>query len=253
MFIVISPAKRLDEKSKMFEDYTLPRHPDKTQVLISILKGFSPAELQELMHINQQLADLNIDRYHNFKKRHNKQNSLQAIFAFNGDVFLGLQAKTMTDESIRFAQDHLRILSGLYGVLRPLDLIQAYRLEMGTKVKTETANELYSFWGTLITSMIKSDMRKVNSDVLINLASNEYYKAIDTKKIKARIITPNFREDKDGELKFYPVFGKKARGLMSRYIIDNQISDPEDLKGFNYENYYYDERNSTEDEMMFIR
>lgn len=253
MLIVISPAKRLDEQSKKFNSYTSSRNAVQTRELISVLQQYSAADLQKLMSINPKLADLNVDRFQRFKKRHTLQNSLQAIFAFNGDVFLGLEAKSLDHESILFAQDHLRILSGLYGVLRPLDLIQAYRLEMGTKLKTKGAKDLYSFWDNKITNLIKSDMRAAKTDILLNLASNEYFKAIDTSKIKKRILTVTFREYKDGELKFYPVFGKKARGLMTRYVIENRINEPEELKGFNVENYYFQESLSSDDEFVFVR
>lgn len=253
MLIVISPAKRLDEQSKKFNSYTSSRNAVQTRELISVLQQYSAADLQKLMSINPKLADLNVDRFQRFKKRHTLQNSLQAIFAFNGDVFLGLEAKSLDHESILFAQDHLRILSGLYGVLRPLDLIQAYRLEMGTKLKTKGAKDLYSFWDNKITNLIKSDMRAAKTDILLNLASNEYFKAIDTSKIKKRILTVTFREYKDGELKFYPVFGKKARGLMTRYVIENRINEPEELKGFNVENYYFEESLSSDDEFVFVR
>ena len=253
MLVIISPAKRLNEQADLFPVHTFARNPEKTRALIEILKNYSPADLQQLMGINPQLAELNADRFHRFKKRHTVQNSLQALFAFNGDVFLGLQAKTMDEASVRFAQEHLRILSGLYGVLRPLDLIQPYRLEMGTHLPTSEGRDLYTFWGETITQLIRSDMRSSGADVLINLASNEYFKSINPKKIKGKILEMTFKEYKDGQLKFYPVFGKKARGLMSRYIIDNRLSNPEDLKGFQEQNYYFEESLSSDTEFVFVR
>lgn len=253
MLTVISPAKRIDEKSKLFEKHTLPRKTASTKELIEILKRYSPADLQKLMSINPKLADLNVGRYQMFKHRHNRQNSLQSLFAFSGDVFLGMDAKSFSDRNINYAQDHLRILSGLYAVLRPLDLIQPYRLEMGTKLNNAKGKDLYSFWGSQITSMIKSDLKSSGSDILFNLASNEYFKAIDSKKLKSRVITADFREYKDGQYKFYPVFGKKARGLMTRFVITNQIEDPEQIKAFQEENYYFEEKLSTENELIFVR
>jgi cytoplasmic iron level regulating protein YaaA (DUF328/UPF0246 family) len=253
MFIVISPAKRLDENSRKHHRYTAARNAPKTQELVQILKQFSPSQLQDLMGINPKLAELNVDRFHQFKKRHTEQNSLQAIFAFNGDVFLGLDAKTLNDDVVEYAQDHLRILSGLYGVLRPLDLIQPYRLEMGTSLKTAEWDNLYDFWGDKITNLVKSDMKQSGSDVLLNLASNEYFKSIDAKRLNKRILDVTFKENKDGVLKFYPVFGKKARGLMTRYVLENRITDPEELKGFNVENYYFEESLSSDNEFVFVR
>jgi cytoplasmic iron level regulating protein YaaA (DUF328/UPF0246 family) len=253
MLIVISPAKRLDEQSKKFGSHTTARNADKTRELIAELQKYSAADLQKLMSINPKLADLNVERFQRFKKRHSQQNSLQALFAFNGDVFLGLDAKSLDDEAVLFAQDHLRILSGLYGVLRPLDLIQAYRLEMGTNLVIDGHKDLYSFWDHKITNQVKADMRASKSDVLLNLASQEYFKSIDTSKIKKRILSATFKEYRDGKLKFFSVFGKKARGLMARYVIENRISDPEQLKGFNLENYYYEESLSTRDEFVFVR
>lgn len=253
MLTILSPAKRLDAKSKVFGEYTQSRFPAKTRELVALLKAFSPASLQDLMEINPQLAELNADRFARFKTRHTVQNSLQALFAFNGDVFLGLEAKSLTDDSLRFAQDHLRILSGLYGVLRPLDLIQPYRLEMGTRLANPEGKNLYDFWGNQLTRMINKDLKESGTDILVNLASNEYFRAIQPGKIKGRIIEPTFREYKDGQLKFFPVFGKKARGLMARYIIDNRISDPEELKGFQVENYYFDESLSSQTEFAFVR
>jgi len=253
MLIVISPAKRLDEKSKIFEEHTNARNVGKTRELVNILKQYSPADLQKLMKINPKLADLNFGRYQMFRQRHTVQNSLQALFAFSGDVFLGMNAKNFEDVDVKYAQDHLRILSGLYGVLKPLDLIQPYRLEMGTKLRNEKGKDLYSFWGDKITSLIKADMRSSNTEVLFNLASGEYFKSIDTKKIKKRIVTADFREYKEGKYKFYPVFGKKARGMMTRYVLKNQISDIEELKGFQEENYYFEEKLSSENELIFVR
>jgi len=175
------------------------------------------------------------------------------MFAFNGDVFLGLDAKSLDDESVLYAQDHLRILSGLYGVLRPLDLIQPYRLEMGTKLKTDEWKGLYEFWGDKLTNIVKSDMRSNDSEVLLNLASKEYFKAIDVSKVRQRILTVTFKEYRNGNLKFFSVFGKKARGLMSRYVIENRISKPEEIKAFNVENYSFESSLSTADEFVFVR
>jgi cytoplasmic iron level regulating protein YaaA (DUF328/UPF0246 family) len=253
MLMVISPAKRLDENSRKFEAHTPARNAERTRKLVEELQKYSPADLEKLMDINPKLAELNADRFLRFRKRHTVQNSLQALFAFNGDVFLGLDAKSLDDGSVRFAQDHLRILSGLYGVLRPLDLIQPYRLEMGTRLKTDEAEDLYGFWGDRITRLIRTDMRDIHAEILLNLASNEYFKSIDTKTLKKRVLTMTFKEYRDGQLKFYPVFGKKARGLMARYVIENRITDPEDLKGFDVENYVFDQSLSTEDEFVFVR
>lgn len=203
------------------------------------------------MSISKDLAELNYERNQNWEPSVEKnERNAHAAAVFNGEVYRGLNAETMNDKQIQFAQNHLRILSGLYGVLRPLDLMEPYRLEMGTKWSiTSTKPNLYKYWGTKIAEEINT----IEKDVVINLASSEYFKAVDSKKIKARVITPIFKEFKNGECKMLMVYAKKARGFMARYAIDNNIQDPEQLKLFDTEGYMYDVKLSTENEWVFTR
>jgi len=194
------------------------------------------------MNVSTKIADLNFDRYKSWRKKFTESNAKQAILAFKGDVYTGLDAESFKAKDFKFAQAHLRVLSGLYGLLRPLDLMQPYRLEMGTKLKKDAGKKLYEIWGSDITEGLNAQLKKIKSDILINLASNEYFKSVKTKELKAEIITPAFKEFKNGEYKMIGIYAKKARGLLSRYIIENKLSDPEDLKLFNEEGYRFNKK-----------
>jgi hypothetical protein len=205
------------------------------------------------MHISDALAKLNRNRFKQFSKEYTDQNSKSAITAFKGDVYLGLEVETLNDEDLNFANRHLRILSGLYGILLPFDRMQPYRLEMGTRLENKSGTNLYHFWGDTLSKALNKELNAQNSDVIINLASNEYFKAVNKKKLKARVIEVDFREEQDGELKFISFFAKKARGLMARYIVQHKIDEVELLKGFDYENYRFSEEHSTKESLMFVR
>jgi len=254
MLIVISPAKTLDyetpAKTKVF---TTPDYLDQSQRLINRLRNFSSLDISDLMKVSAKIADLNFDRYEAWKKPFTQKNAKQAVLAFKGDVYTGLNAETFKADDFKFAQNHLRVLSGLYGLLRPLDLMQPYRLEMGTKLKTDEGKNLYEFWGSDITEGLNKQLKKIKSDILINLASNEYFKAVKPKELNAEIITPAFKEFKNGEYKMIGIYAKKARGLLSRYIIQNKLSDPEDLKSFNEEGYRFNKTLSKGNNWVFTR
>jgi len=252
MITVISPAKTLDFQSEWkSQATTLPYFIENAEYLNAKLSKISMKQLGKLMGISTDLAVLNHERFQKFTVPFDKNNSKPAIYAFKGDVYLGLQAESMSDSDLEFAQNHLRILSGLYGLLRPMDLMQAYRLEMGTSVRITPAKpNLYSYWGDSITKRIQEEM---DDNILINLASAEYFKAVRAKKMKARIVTPQFLDAKGGEYKMIGFFAKKARGLMSRYIIQEKINKPEDLKSFNLEGYSYNAKLSKADDFVFTR
>ncbi len=233
--------------------YTIPEFPDQTGKLIKELRAYNPADLQKLMEISAKLADLNFERNQQFSETHSLENSTQTIFAFKGDVYVGLDALSLDDISLDFAQQHLRILSGLYGILRPLDLIQPYRLEMGTKLKNPRGNTLYDFWKDILTEHLNIAIAASASNILVNLASDEYYKVLEPDKINAKIIKIIFKEYKGDKLKFISFNAKKARGMMTRYIIKNKINEPESLKGFDYAGYYFEEKMSNDNELWFIR
>ncbi|MBV2091582.1 MAG: peroxide stress protein YaaA [Candidatus Thiodiazotropha sp. (ex Ctena orbiculata)] len=254
MLIAISPAKTLDyETPPVTKTHTKPRFLKQSKALIDNLRNYSALDLAELMNLSIKLSELNFDRYHDWKTPFNMKNAKQAALAMKGDVYTGLDAETLDESGFEFAQRHLRILSGLYGVLKPLDLMQPYRLEMGTKLPNEQGKDLYAFWGEQITQSINKDLKAQGDDILVNLASNEYFKSIKPKLVKGRIITPQFKERKNGSYRMIGVFAKKARGLMSRYIIDNQLSDPEDIKGFDVDGYRFNKKLSKDDQWVFTR
>jgi len=252
MKILISPAKSLDFKTtlptqKQSEAAFLPE----SQKLITVLKEKTPRELVQLMSISGSLADLNWQRNQEWSLPFDLKNSRQAVYAFKGDVYKGLDAYTIADEKLDQLEDKLRILSGLYGILKPFDLIQAYRLEMGTKLKVLTAKNLYEFWANKITEALNDQMQP--AEVLLNLASNEYYKVIQPKSLKATVISPQFKDYKNGELKIISFYAKKARGMMVRYILDYDIDEGSSLQGFDYGGYTYSEELSSETEPVFVR
>lgn len=253
MLIVISPAKRLDvSKLNRNIEYSQPEFLEEAKILVNILKKYSPSQLAKKMKVNAELAQLTADRFQNWHLPFTDENAKQALLTFKGDVFNGIDAEKMTMKDLDFAQQHLRILSGLYGVLRPLDLIQPYRLEMGTSLKGRGFKSLYDFWRDHINKFIGQELSN-KSKVLINLASKEYFKVIDDNQLNATVIEPDFREYKNGEYRFIHVLGKKARGLMVRYIINNKISDPEKLKLFNLEGYSYNDRLTEGNKWVFTR
>lgn len=254
MLTLISPAKTLNEKTnKEVPFFTIPEFLSEAETLINILKKYSPAKLTKLMDINTKLANLNAFRYNVWSLPFEPGNSKPAILMFNGEVYNGLKAATLSLQEQKYAQDHLRILSGLYGVLRPLDIIQAYRLEMGTSLKVGRKKDLYAFWGDKITENINRELAGHKENVLLNLSSIEYFSAINPKKINSRILNCTFKEERNGKYQFITIFGKKARGLMTRFIIQNQINDAENLKHFDEEGYYFNERISKENDWVFTR
>ena len=254
MLVVISPAKTLDyDTPAKTAKFTCPDYVDDSAELIDILSNFTPLKLEKLMKISPALAELNMERYLNWVPQFTQSNAKQCIFAFKGDVYMGLGAQTLKAKDLDWAQNHLRILSGLYGLLRPLDLMQPYRLEMGTALKTEKGKNLYEFWGSTISDGLNQQLKKVRSDVLVNLASNEYFKSVQTKHLDASVVTPGFKDWKNGQYKMISFFAKKARGTMARWIIQNRISDAKDLVNFNEDGYSYDEQGSTEDAPLFLR
>lgn len=254
MLSVISPAKTLDfETPSTTDQVTQPDFLEHSKPLIDILRGYSPQQLSDLMGISDKLAGLNAARFAEWQPPFTLDNAKPAIQAFQGDVYTGLAANTFSDDDNRFAQKHLRILSGLYGLLRPLDLIQAYRLEMGTKLPNGAGNDLYAYWKPTLTHALNNAIEESGSNVLVNLASNEYFKAIDTKKLSARVITPVFKDEKNGSFKIISFYAKKARGLMSAWIIQQHINDPDHLTAFDVAGYRFEPAASQGDTLVFTR
>lgn len=254
MLIVVSPAKSLyDHCPVQFEPFSQVYFLPEAEKVVSVLKKKKPAQLAGLMGISPKLAELNYQRFQAWTPPFTPENSWQAVLMFNGDVYQGLNAEAFTASEFETAQQQLRILSGVYGLLKPLDLIQPYRLEMGTNVSVARKKNLYEFWKTRITAKLNQEFSETGKKVLVNLASNEYFSAIDTKKLKARIITPAFKEHKNGQYQMVSFFAKRARGLMSRFIIQNRISDPEEMKAFDMEGYYFNNELSNGDSWVFTR
>ena len=254
MLLIISPAKTLDfETAPTTSDFTQPALLSESQQLIDSLKTLSPAQVAHLMKLSDKLAQLNAARFEAFATPFTPKNAKQAILAFKGDVYTGLEAETLTEPQLQFAQQHLAILSGLYGLLKPLDLMQAYRLEMGTKFANERGKDLYQFWGSLITEQLNQQLAQQDNPVLINLASNEYFKAVQPNQINAKIITPVFKDYKNGQYKIISFYAKKARGMMCRYMIDHQLQQPEQLKEFDSGGYQFNEAASSETTWVFLR
>ena len=254
MLIVISPAKTLDfETAPTTQDFTQPELLKESKKLISELKKLEPAEVSSLMKISDKLGTLNYLRFNEWKTPFNLNNAKQALLAFKGDVYTGIEAETFSNQDLKFAQKHLRILSGLYGVLKPLDLMQAYRLEMGTQFENKQGKDLYAFWGGKLTDQINNDLKAAKSKVLINLASNEYFKSLQANDIDAEIIVPVFKDFKNGKYKIISFYAKKARGLMSAYIIKNRLKKPEDIKAFNVDGYKYSKSESSGNNWVFLR
>jgi len=252
MLIVVSPAKKLDfESNAPTRDFSQLNELGKSKTLIKELRKCDAKKISSLMKLSQSLTDLNIQRYKDFKTPFTLENAKQAMFAFKGDTYVGLDPETMKDSDIKYAQKHLRILSGLYGLISPLDLIQPYRLEMGTKFACGKSKNLYEFWQESITKQLNTILKKEKT--LINLASKEYFGAVDTKNLEGEIITPAFKEKKDGDFKIVSFFAKKARGMMSRYIVDQRMKAPKDLMKFNIDGYKFNKDLSTDFEPVFTR
>lgn len=254
MLVVVSPAKNLDfETAVPVKDYTQPEMLSQAEKLVSRCRELSPAELGSLMSISDKLATLNANRFTEFTTPFTDNNARQAMYAFNGDVYTGLDAYSLSEDDALYAQSHLRILSGLYGVLRPLDLMQAYRLEMGTKLDNAKGKDLYAFWGSDITSKLNEALAEQGDNVLVNLASNEYFKSVKKRELDGMIVTPNFKDYKNDQYKVISFFAKKARGSMARYIIENRVSDVAGLKQFDVDGYRYSEEQSSATELVFLR
>ncbi|TNH43177.1 peroxide stress protein YaaA [Photorhabdus luminescens] len=254
MLITISPAKTLDYESPLAtEKYSQPVLLNQSEQLISICRELAPAQIASLMGISDKLAGLNAARFGEWHADFTPENARQAILAFKGDVYTGMQAESFSDKDFDFAQNHLRILSGLYGVLRPLDLMQPYRLEMGIKLENKRGKDLYAFWGDLITEKLNEALEQQGDNVLVNLASDEYFKSVNTKKLAGKIIKPVFLDEKNGKYKIISFYAKKARGLMSRFIIQNQLTQIDRLVEFNLDGYAFDESLSKGNELVFKR
>lgn len=254
MLAVISPAKTLDfETPPLIDQHTMPEFLDHSEKLIAKLRRVSKKKLGALMDISADLASLNSQRYQDWKRPFTSENAKPAIMAFKGDVYTGFELEKFSAKDFDYAQKQLRILSGLHGLLRPLDLIQPYRLEMGTQLATRRGKNLYAFWGTIISEALNEALEASGSNVLINLASQEYYGSVDERALKARVITCSFKDLKNGQYKIISFFAKKARGTMADYLIRNRIDDPEALKDFDGMGYRYDAGASTDDEWVFTR
>ena len=254
MLVLLSPTKTLDFESVINVTNTSEiRFADEAITLMKILKQSSSGELAQLMNIGINLAELNVKRFHQWQWPFTKENSRQAIFAFKGEVFTNLDAYSLDTKTIEYSQNSLRILSGLYGLLRPLDAIMPYRLEMGTKLKTKSINGLYSFWGNKITDLLANDLKQSGCQHVVNLASNEYSKAIKFNKLQVPTITPVFKDYKNNDYKVLSFFAKKARGWMARFIIENRITNREDLKAFETGGYHYNNNLSNNQKLVFTR
>ena len=254
MLIVLSPAKTLDETPSLtMREFSVPEFLDYSSKLIGKLNRLSLKKIKSLMNLSEKLAYLNKQRYANFHTPFTPKNAKQNVMMFKGDVYEGLAIDDFCKDDFSFTQKHLRILSGLYGVLKPLDLIQPYRLEMGTKLSLGRKKNLYDFWNDLITDNLNKTLAEQDDDILINLASNEYFKVVKVKKIKGKIISPVFKEERNDSFIMISFFAKKARGLLARYIIKNRIKNTDDIKSFNLEGYQYNPDLSTDEKPVFTR
>ena len=254
MLITLSPSKGQDFAEASFTNkYSKPADLKDSELLIKELRKIKSKKLQEMMAISENIANLNVDRFQSFNTPFTTKNAKQAIFAFKGDVYSGLDLKSFKEDDFAYAQDHLRILSGLYGCLRPLDLIQPYRLEMKTKLKNERGDNLYQFWHERITQSINQALKKQKEPVLVNLASNEYFKSVKPKLLQGRLLNINFKETKDGKTRVVAIFAKRARGMMADYIIRNRIEHAEDIKKFNLAGYQFKKLLSDDKQWTFER
>ncbi|BCV54785.1 peroxide stress protein YaaA [Shewanella algae] len=254
MLILVSPAKTLDyDNPAAVSEYSLPQFLEHSSELIQVCRDLTPANIASLMKVSDKIAGLNAARFAEWQPDFTPENAKQALYAFRGDVYTGLDADSLAPETVARAQQHLRILSGLYGLLRPLDLMQAYRLEMGTSLANPRGNNLYAFWGDIITDAINQALDQQGDDIVVNLASNEYFKAVKTKQVDGRIITPVFKDCKKGQYKVISFYAKKARGMMARYLLEQEEQSLERLRAFNSAGYYYSETESSTDTPVFLR
>ncbi len=253
MLLLVSPAKTLDFEPAELQEHSQPRLLEKSEALADLLSEKSQEELMDLMSISEDLAELNRKRYEQFHTPFTLDNAKQAVLAFKGDVYAGMEADSFTAEELQFAQDHLRILSGLYGLLRPLDLMQPYRLEMGTRMENHRGKNLYEFWGDDITDLINHDLQETSAKAVINLASKEYFSAVQPGRLKGELYDIQFKELRKDKYKVIAFYAKKARGMMCRYAIKNKLTEPEQLKSFDMDGYAYNEELSDGRTFVFTR
>jgi len=254
MIVLLNSSKTLDfDATVAISKHTVPEFLEESALLVEQLRTLSAPAFSKLMGVSEKLAELNVARYANWQTAAAPANAKPALLAFKGDIYSGIESAAYADKDFDFAQQHVRILSGLYGILRPLDLIQPYRLEMAAKLPTAEGKNLYSFWGNRITASLKALLRQEQSGVMVNLCSGEYFKAIQADELEATVITPAFREFRDGTYRFVTIYAKKARGLMCNYIIQNKLERIEDLKSFDSEGYQYNQKISSDREWLFTR
>jgi uncharacterized protein len=254
MLMLLSPAKSLDyETPPVVDRHTLPQFVEESAALIEVIKPYTPAQIASLMDLSEALSQLNVARYAAWRPKFTARNSKQAVLAFNGDVYEGLDARTLSPAQLDWAQDHLTILSGLYGLLRPLDWMQPYRLEMGTKLPNPRGKDLYAWWGDSLAEHLNGVLKKQGSDLIVNLASQEYFKAVKRKSLRAHVVECVFEDHKAGRYKVISFHAKRARGLMARHIIVNQIADESGLKSFDAEGYAFDAKASEPQRLVFRR
>ena len=254
MIAVLSPAKTLDYDSELpIETYTEPDFLDEAGELVHILKDYDVDDLEDLMSISEKLAILNHGRYESFETPFSPSNSRPAIFAFKGDVYRDLELDDYDENDFDYLQDHVRILSGLYGVLRPLDLMQPYRLEMGTRLKNPRGDRLYAFWGSKIAENLNEALEKQGDEIIVNLASNEYWKSVDQSTLEGRVIKVDFLDEKKGKYKIVSFYAKRARGYMTNFMVQNHCKTVDDLKAFDVDGYYFSEERSEGDNLVFLR
>lgn len=251
--MVISPAKSLDYSGPNYPHFTVPAVLDRSETLVQQLSEYNPEQLSELMKISDKLAQLNHQRFQDFQTPFTPENAKQALLVFDGDVYKDIDVKNYDDDDLSFAQAHLRILSGLYGILRPLDLMQPYRLEMGTKLATDKGKNLYEFWGDRLANLINAELEKQPEPCLVNLASNEYFKSINRKALNAKVLNIAFKENKNGVYKIVAIYAKRARGMMVDFVIRNRIENPELMKGFDRDGYSFNAELSDENTWVFCR
>ncbi len=253
MLFIISPAKTLDFSKSTVGNHSIPQLLGQSGILIDELKTKDAAAIKSLMKVSDKIAELNVARYKAFTTPFTLENSKQALLAFKGDVYLGLDAVSFDEKDLGYAQEHLRILSGLYGILKPLDLMQPYRLEMGTRLQNERGKNLYEFWGERITELLNQELKQQKKQIIVNLASKEYFKAVKQKALQAEVYNIAFKENKGDQYKIVAFFAKKARGMMCHYAVKNQITQVEDLKGFDYDGYFFNADLSSEKDWVFTR
>jgi len=254
MLFLLSPAKSLDFESPLgAQAHSAPLFAGQSKVLIDVLRGYTPAQIAQLMDLSDTLSGLNVARYQAWSTRATPKNARQALLAFNGDVYDGLNARSLDADALDWAQHHVCILSGLYGVLRPLDLMQAYRLEMGTRLPNPQGKDLYQFWGQRIADYLNTRLQSDASPVVVNLASVEYFKSVQTRSLKARVVECVFQENKGGQYKIISFAAKRARGMMARFAIDQRLEDPEQLRAFDTDGYAWCASESTPERLVFRR